>query len=156
VIALCGAICGVDTWADIERFALTKEEWFRRFLELEHGIPSHDTFGRVFAQLDTDEFYECLQQWVQSLSLCLQGQGVHIDGKTIRRSFDSATGTSALQVVNAWAGELNLCLGQIAVEPHSRALRRRRLRQQVLHQSRTAGRGVLVESQAAGETAAHR
>jgi predicted transposase YbfD/YdcC len=122
VIALCGAICGVDTWADLERFALTKEEWFRRFLELEHGIPSHDTFGRVFAQLDTDEFYECLQQWVQSLSLCLQGQGVHIDGKTIRRSFDSATGTSALQVVNAWAGELNLCLGQIAVEPHSSEL----------------------------------
>lgn len=121
-IALCATICGVDTWADVERFARMKENWFRRFLDLENGIPSHDTFGRVFALLDTEEFYVCIQQWVESLSLCLQGQGVHIDGKTIRRSFDSESGTAALQVVSAWASELHLCLGQVAVKQESNEL----------------------------------
>ncbi len=119
VIALCGAICGVDKWADLERFANLKKGWFRRFLELENGIPSHDTFGRVFARLDTDEFHECLQQWVKSLAICLQDQGVHIDGKTLRQSFDSKAGRSALQMVSAWASDENLCLGQIAVDEHS-------------------------------------
>lgn len=114
-IALCAAICGVDSWADVQRFAKMKEDWFRQFLSLENGIPSHDTFGRVFARLDTEEFSACLQQWVESLSLSLQGQGVHIDGKTLRRSFDKSTGTSALQIVSAWSSELQLCLGQVAV-----------------------------------------
>jgi predicted transposase YbfD/YdcC len=119
VIALCGAICGVDTWADLERFAHAKEDWFRRFLDLENGIPSHDTFGRVFARLDTEQFHDCLQRWVESLAICLQGQGVHIDGKTLRRSFDSEAGRSALRMVSAWSSEENLCLGQIAVDEHS-------------------------------------
>src|SRR6056297_1166246 len=119
VVALCGAVCGVDTWADLERFADAKADWFRRFLELENGIPSHDTFGRVFARLDTDEFYDCLRQWVESLAICLQDQGVHIDGKTLRQSFDSEAGRSALQLVSAWASDENLCLGQIAVDEHS-------------------------------------
>lgn len=119
VIALCGAICGVDTWADLERFAHAKEDWFRRFLDLENGIPSHDTFGRVFARLDTEQFHDCLQRWVESLAICLQGQGVHIDGKTLRRSFDSETGRSALRMVSAWVSDENLCLGQIAVDEHS-------------------------------------
>ena len=118
-IALCAVICGVDSWADVERFARMKEDWFRRFLELENGIPSHDTFGRVFALLDTEEFYECLQQWIASLQLSLQDQSVHIDGKTLRRSFDNNAGTSALQVVSAWSSELRLCLGQVAVEDGS-------------------------------------
>lgn len=122
VIALCGAICGVDTWTDLERFALTKEDWFRRFLDLEHGIPSHDTFGRVFARLDTEEFYNCLQEWIESLAICLQDQGVHIDGKTLRHSFDTASGRSALQVVSAWVSAEHLCLGQIAVEEGSSEL----------------------------------
>jgi len=119
VIALCGAICGVDYWTDLERFARLKEDWFRRFLTLEHGIPSHDTFGRVFAQLDTEEFHDCLQQWIDSLAICLKDQGVHIDGKTLRRSFDSACDRSALQLVSAWASSESLCLGQIAVDENS-------------------------------------
>ena len=119
VIALCGAICGVDTWADLERFADAKKDWFRRFLELENGIPSHDTFGRVFSRLETDEFYLCLQQWIESLAICLQDQGVHIDGKTLRRSFDSESGRSALRMVSAWASDENLCLGQLAVDEYS-------------------------------------
>jgi predicted transposase YbfD/YdcC len=119
VIALCGAICGVDNWADLERFAYAKKDWFRRFLELENGIPSHDTFGTVFARLDTEEFHDCLQQWIESLAICLQGQGVHIDGKTLRQSFDSEAGRSALRMVSAWASGEHLCLGQIAVDEHS-------------------------------------
>ena len=118
-IALCAALCGVDSWADVERFAYMKEDWFRRFLKLENGIPSHDTFGRVFARLDTEEFYECLQRWIESLQLSLQDRGVHVDGKTLRRSFDKNAGTSALQVVSAWSSELRLCLGQVAVEDGS-------------------------------------
>ena len=118
-IALCAAICGVDSWADVERFACMKQDWFRRFLKLENGIPSHDTFGRVFALLDTEEFHECLKQWIESLQLSLQDRGVHIDGKTLRRSFDKNAGTSALVVVSAWSSELRLCLGQVAVEDGS-------------------------------------
>jgi len=66
-IALCAAICGAEGWADVERFGKKKREWFARFLELPNGIPSHDTFGRVFARLDSSEFYACLQRWIRSL-----------------------------------------------------------------------------------------
>jgi predicted transposase YbfD/YdcC len=119
VVALCGAICGADGWADVERFGKTKLEWFRRFLKLENGIPSHDTFGRVFARLDTTEFLDCLQAWVEHFQSALKDQGIAIDGKTIRRSFDKATGQSALHVVSAWATDLRVCLGQVAVDDKS-------------------------------------
>lgn len=119
VVALCATICGAEGWADVERFGNNKLPWFRRFLKLENGIPSHDTFGRVFALLDTNEFLECLQAWVQQFQTALQGQGVAIDGKTLRRSFDQATGQSALHVVSAWATDLRVCLGQVAVDEKS-------------------------------------
>lgn len=125
VIALCGAIAGADGWADVERFGKAKLDWFRRFLELPHGPASHDTFGRVFTQLDTDEFLTCLHNWMRSLQLTLKQKSktgelaVAIDGKTLRRSFDTATGKSALHVVSAWAGDLRICLGQVAVEEKS-------------------------------------
>ncbi|QDS97127.1 ISAs1 family transposase [Adhaeretor mobilis] len=118
-IALCGAICGADSWADVERFGNEKIDWFRTWLPLEHGIPSHDTLGRVFSLLDTKEFYHCLANWVASLQLDLQGQTVAIDGKTLRRSFDQASGTGALHLVNAWASDLHLSLGQLATEQKS-------------------------------------
>jgi predicted transposase YbfD/YdcC len=118
-IALCATICGADSWADVERFGNAKLDWFETFLHLEHGIPSHDTFGRVFASLDTEEFLACLTSWVASLRLSLQGQTVAIDGKTLRRSFDAASGKTALHLVSAWAGELRLSLGQVAVDQKS-------------------------------------
>ena len=118
-IALCGAICGADTWADVERFGNEKIEWFRTFLRLENGVPSHDTFGRVFAALDTGQFYACLANWIASLQLDLRGQTVAIDGKTLRKSFDKAVGREALHVVNAWASELRLSIGQLATEEKS-------------------------------------
>lgn len=118
-IALCAAICGADSWVDVEKFGHAKEDWFRRFLALPHGIPSHDTFGRVFARLDTAEFLTCLQNWLRSLHLSLKEQGIAIDGKTLRGSFDAATGKSALHVVSAWACGLRVSLGQVAVDDKS-------------------------------------
>lgn len=119
IIALCATIAGADSWTDVEHFGKQKIDWFRGFLELEHGVPSHDTFGRVFAGLDTNSFSTALQDWIEQLQLDLQGQGVHIDGKTARRSFDAATGRAALHLVSAWADGLNLCLGQVATEEKS-------------------------------------
>jgi predicted transposase YbfD/YdcC len=118
-IALVAAICGANTWADVERFGNAKEEWFAKFLELPNGIPSHDTFGRVFARLDTDAFYTCLHNWVRSLKLNLKGRGVALDGKVARRSFDSASDKSALNIVSAWVSDLGIALGQIAVDEKS-------------------------------------
>jgi predicted transposase YbfD/YdcC len=118
-ISLCAAICGADSWVDVEKFGIAKQLWFERFLELPNGIPSHDTFGRVFARLDTGEFLTCLQNWLRSLHLSLKEQGVAIDGKTMRGSFDAASGKSALHVVSAWASGLRLSLGQVAVDDKS-------------------------------------
>jgi len=88
VIAMCAAICGADGWADVARFGKAKRAWFARFLELPYGIPSHDTFGRVFSLLDTGHFLACLHNWLRSLSGSLKEQGIAIDGKTLRGSFD--------------------------------------------------------------------
>jgi predicted transposase YbfD/YdcC len=118
-IALCAAICGANSWADVERFGLAKQDWFARFLELPGGIPSHDTFGRVFALLDTTEFDACLRSWLRSLHKSMNGQNIAIDGKTLRRSFDKATGRAALHSVSAWAVGLRLSLGQVAVDDKS-------------------------------------
>jgi predicted transposase YbfD/YdcC len=119
VIALSAAICGANTWVDIERFGWAKQDWFANFLELAGGIPSHDTFGRVFALLDTAEFDACLRSWVRSLHKPMQGQAIAIDGKTLRHSFDKATGQVALHSVSAWAVGLRLSLGQVAVTDKS-------------------------------------
>jgi predicted transposase YbfD/YdcC len=118
-IGLCAAICGADSWVDVEKFGRAKQGWFERFLELPNGIPTHDTFGRVFARLDTGEFLTCLQNWLRSLHLSLKEQGIAIDGKTMRGSFDAASGKSALHVVSAWASGLRLSLGQVAVDDKS-------------------------------------
>jgi predicted transposase YbfD/YdcC len=118
-IALCGAICGADSWVDVEKFGVAKQDWFSRFLQLPNGIPSHDTFGRVFARLDTAEFLRCVQNWLRSLHLSLKEQGVAIDGKTLRGAFDAASGKSAMHVVSAWACGLRLSLGQVAVDGKS-------------------------------------
>lgn len=119
VMTLTAAICGANSWVDVERFGVSKWDWFAKFLKLEYGIPSHDTFGRVFGALDTEEFLTCLQNWIQTLQLDMKGQGVAIDGKTLRHSFDSATGVGALHVVNAWATGLRICLGQVSVDHKS-------------------------------------
>lgn len=119
VIALCGFLAGCEGWVDVEVFGLGKRKWLEKFLELPHGIPSHDTFGRVFALLDPEQLVQMLQQFVRAMAGSLQGEGVAIDGKTLRRSGDTATGKDALHLVSAWATKRGVVLGQVATADHS-------------------------------------
>ena len=118
-IALCGIICGADSWVDIELFGKCKEDWFRTFLELPNGIPSHDTFGDVFARLDPEQFQRCFMEWVQAVAQVTQGEVVAIDGKTVRRSHDRTLGKKAIHMVNVWASSNGLALGQTKVDEKS-------------------------------------
>jgi predicted transposase YbfD/YdcC len=118
-IALCAVICGADTWVDVAEFGRSKEPWLRTFLDLPNGIPAHDTFGRVFAALDPAAFETAFLGWVQALAAGTAGQVVAIDGKTLRRSHDRATGQGALHLVSAWASANHLVLGQLAVDAKS-------------------------------------
>ena len=110
VIAICGIICGADDWVAIAEFGRSKESWFRRFLELPNGIPSHDTFGRVFSLISPTAFQHCFTQWMRSLTGVLEGL-VAIDGKTLRRSHDRRANRTAIHMVSAWASENSLVLG---------------------------------------------
>ncbi len=118
-ITVCGVICGADSWVELEQFGKSKEEWLKRFLELPNGIPSHDTFGRVFAQLDAQQFRDCFLSWVQAVSAVTRGQVIAIDGKTLRRSHDRSLGKTAIHMVSAWASENRLVLGQTKVAEKS-------------------------------------
>jgi len=118
-IAICAVICGADGWVEVEQFGEAKVGWFKTFLDLPHGIPSHDTFGRVFAALDPVAFEACFISWVKSLCEDTAGDIVAIDGKTLRRSFDQAAGKTALHMVSAWAADSGLTLGQIATQQKS-------------------------------------
>ena len=91
-IALCAVGCGADTWVEIEAFGHAKRDWLRTFLALPHGIPSHDTFGRVFAALDPEQFEAGLRSWVAAVAAASGGSVVAVDGKTLRRSHDAAHG----------------------------------------------------------------
>jgi predicted transposase YbfD/YdcC len=119
VIALCAAICGADTWVEIELFGKSKREWLAKFLDLTHGIPSHDTFGRVFGVLDAEQFQRCFIDWVQAICEVLQGQVVAFDGKTLRRSHNRTIGKEAIHMVSAWATKNQVVLGQIKVDDKS-------------------------------------
>lgn len=119
VISLCAALCGIDDWAGVELFATLKEDWFRTFLELPGGIPSHDTFGRVFSRLDPKAFEACFRSWVAALAEAATGGVVAIDGKSLRGSFDTASGKSPLHMVSAFSASSGLCLGQVATDAKS-------------------------------------
>jgi predicted transposase YbfD/YdcC len=120
-IALCAMLCGAESFFEMELFGRAKEDWLRQRLglHLPSGVPSHDTFGRLFARLDPTAFSHCFTAWTQSLHTLTHGQVIALDGKTLRRSFDSATGRGALQVVSAWASANQLCLGQVIVDAKS-------------------------------------
>ena len=122
-IAGCAVICGADTWVEVEAFGHAKRDWLGTFLALRHGIPSHDTFGRVFAALDPDQFAAGFRSWVAAVAQVSTGSVVAIDGKTLRRARDVAQGQEALVLVSAWAEANRLTLGQVAVEAGSNEIR---------------------------------
>ena len=114
-IALCATFCGCNSFAMMEVWAKSKQQWLRTKLDLPHGVPSHDTLARLFARLDRRVFSECFVAWTQSIADRTEAEQFSIDGKTIRGSFDEATGQSALHQVSAWACENRLVLEQEAV-----------------------------------------
>ena len=118
-IAICTIACDGEGFTDMEMFGRAKEEWLRKYLELPGGIPSHDTFGRVFSIIDPEAFTECFVNWTQAIHTATSGEVVALDGKTVRHSFDAATGKSALHLVSAWASENGLALGQVKVDDKS-------------------------------------
>ena len=118
-IALCAVICGADNWVAIEEFGKAKEAWFTELLGLQHGIPSHDTFGEVFMVIDTEQFSECFSNWVCDLARLTDGEIIAIDGKCIRRSIDRASKKAAIHMVSAWAQRNSLVLGQVQVDDKS-------------------------------------
>ena len=118
-IAICGTLCGADNWVAMEQYGNAKEEWLKQFLELPNGIPSHDTISRVFARLDPKEFEQCFRDWVKSISELIPGEIISIDGKTVKHSGSRTKNQKAIHVVNAWATEQKLVLGQIKVKNKS-------------------------------------
>jgi predicted transposase YbfD/YdcC len=118
-IALCAVIAGADSWVAIERFGHAKAAWLQTFLTLPNGIPSHDTFGRVFAALDPVAFAACFQKWITGVAQATAGRIVAIDGKTLRHSFDTASAKAAIHLVSAWASQQQLFLGQVKTEAKS-------------------------------------
>jgi predicted transposase YbfD/YdcC len=116
-ITICAVICGADNWVDIELFGNSKRKWLGRFLSLPNGIPSHDTFGRVFGMVDPDEFEQCFIEWVRDVHQLSSGQVIAIDGKTARGS--STKGKGAIHLVSAWASANHLVLAQAKVDQKS-------------------------------------
>jgi predicted transposase YbfD/YdcC len=115
-IAICTIACDGDGFTDMEVFGRAREEWLRKYLELPGGIPSHDTFGRVFSIIDPEAFTKCFVNWTEAIHAATDGEVVALDGKTVRGSFDTATGKCALHMVSAWASENGLTLGQVKVD----------------------------------------
>lgn len=119
LIAICGVLCGADSWVGIATVGKAKESWFRQFLRLEHGIPSHDTFGYVFSKIDHEAFQTRFVRWVESVFRVTKGQVIAIDGKTSRGSHDKSIGKDAIHLVNAWASATGIALGQRKVDGKS-------------------------------------
>ena len=127
-IAICAVICGAENWVDIELYGKSKQAWLSTFLELPNGIASHDTFGRVFAKIDAQQFQlafytapavRCRCEWVWAVNDIIQGQIINIDGKCLRGSDDKYLGKQAVYMVSAWAEANELVLGQRKVDEKS-------------------------------------
>ncbi len=118
-LTICAVVCGANSWTDVAAYGQEKEDWLRTFLELPHGIPSHDTIGNLFARLDPEQFRACFLDWVQAVNEITDHQIVAIDGKTLRRSHDKTLGMKAIHMVSAWATDNRLVLGQIKVDDKS-------------------------------------
>jgi predicted transposase YbfD/YdcC len=118
-IAICAVIAGADDFVSIAEWGRQKRDWLSKILDLSSGIPSHDRFNAVFAALKPAELEKCLVSWITALHELTAGQVVAIDGKTLRHSFDKATGKSAIHMVSAWATANHISLGQVVVDAKS-------------------------------------
>jgi len=143
VIAICAIICGADDWVEVELFGNAKLPWLRTFLALPHGIPSHDTFGRVFARLNPEQFGQCFQHWMQAVYEITRGQVVPIDGKVLRGSRDGVLGKAGIDIVSAWATANHLVLGQVKVADKSNEIT---AIPQLLHMLELAGCIVTIDA----------
>ena len=119
ILALCAVICGAETWNEIAEFGEAKADWLATFLALPHGIPSHDTFNRVFAALDPEQFQACFLGWMAAVATVLPAQVIALDGKTVRGSQDRGAGKRAIHMVSAWATANRLVLAQVKVDDKS-------------------------------------
>jgi predicted transposase YbfD/YdcC len=119
VLAICAILCGANDWVAVETFGKAKREWFQRFLALPHGIPSHDTFGRVLALLSPEHLPACFLGWIQAVAQVTDGQVVAIDGKPLPRSYARRSARAALHLVSAWATQNRVVLGQLKTEEKS-------------------------------------
>ena len=118
-IAVCAVICGATSFVDMQDFGRSKKDWLKERLDLTYGIPSHDTFGRVFSLIDPEAFRACFADWTRAISKAVGGDIIAFDGKTLRQSFDTATGLSAIHVMNAWSSANDFCMGQMKVDGKS-------------------------------------
>jgi len=123
IITICAILCGADSWVEVALFGRCKQAWFKTFLTLPNGIPSHDTFGRVFSLMDAQAFEHGFTTWVESLAVLTGGDIVAIDGKTIRRSHKKKEGLSALHLVSAFATRNGLSLGERKIDTKSNELK---------------------------------
>lgn len=119
VIAICAVICGANDWEAVAEYGRDNQAWFKTFLALPSGIPSHDTFWRVFGALDAEQFQSCFVAWIQGVSQVTGGEVVAIDGKFVRGSQDKGCGRKAIDMVSAWASSNRLVLGQRKVDEKS-------------------------------------
>lgn len=119
VLSLCAVVCGADSFVAIEHFGRARRAWLETFLALPNGIPSHDTIGRIFAMLDPKALEEAFRRWAAAIATLTQGEVVAIDGKTLRRSFQSANRTAFVHMVSAWAAGNRMVLGQVKTEDKS-------------------------------------
>ena len=119
MIAICAAICGADSWVDVEMVGKSKKDWLSRLLDLPNGIRSHDIFGRVFTKPDSGQFERCFKERVDTVNEVMEGQVVAIDGKTVSGSHGGTAGKPAIRLVSAWASAKQLILGQVKVTDRS-------------------------------------
>lgn len=119
LIAICAIICGADSWVEVEAFGQRKLEWLKQYLELDNGIPSHDTFGRLFARIDPEAFQRSFAAWIQAIQTITKGQVIALDGKQLRGSHDLDREKRAIYMVSAWASANHLVLGQRKVAEKS-------------------------------------
>lgn len=123
VLSLCGVVCGANSFVAIEMYGRMREEWFRTFLDLPNGIPSHDTLARIFAMLNPKTLEQAFREWVEAVATLTKGEVVAIDGKTLRRSFKEAGGNAFVHMVSAWSSGNQMVLGQIRTEEKSNEIK---------------------------------